>query len=798
MKYYLKYSLTFSLALALCTGCDNKDLYTDSIQEEVSVKVNVKMPATSTTKTYAMGDIDENDLETVDVLVFNKDAGNQSGWAYSYSAQGTSISSTNGTSTGSDKQFTVKLFKSETEQMFVFLGNVRSQLQALGQIGAGADKDKLLKRLIFENTGCWSARLDENNTFTPFPFWGEIAATITNATSLFDGLKLLRGIARIDVLLDTAVNNFKLNEVYVYNSNTKGQVVPAPGNIDGNTVKAPTIPAGTTQNPSPLQYTVPNTMQRKFVRSIYLFESKGLPGNYSSYATCLVVGGTYSSDTEPTYYRLDFFKKDAHGKNTADYRDILRNQHYQAKIKSVSARGHATPEDAFNSQSIDMDCEIVNWDDNTTETEIGGQYYLKVDKNPVNMYGDSSTDNMLMIQTDYPGGWTASVPNVADNWISIEAAHEGKLYFAVSSNIGAPSVRRGYIQIKAGNLTKRITVVQSNTPEVSIEIIQGSTPINSLFFPSLNPASQTYQVYWKPVNASCVVSVVNTKKQGLDLGTSLKTPTISGEVLTLSAASISDATVNSDPFIEKETVVTYTVVDNITGTSKSQSLVLSQINYTLVATEYPTSADATGAYAMNGKTKTFSIQSNLPWRVQETTSTLPEVVHNFTESSGEADIIKHDFTFTIIDGSTYTTIKEKIGELRFSANSGDSNKKFRTNGSYNDVQVNFRAVNGYPYTYSSNTYMAAFTDAGNMNWDQAQSTCTALGTGWRLPSEAEFRGGSGSVFNSLTGNYWTSTYYDWVLFIGDRYRYVIFPGRASNAAGHSTNNRVRCVYGPTK
>ncbi len=779
MIKYLEHSLFCCIAILLagCTAEEESDNITGG---KAVVNVILQMPAATTPTTYSISEIDENTVENIDVLAFEPTTEPGSGWAFAYHTEGTSITDqTTGNPTKSKKQFTAKLIKKSNQQLLVILANAHTQVQALGAIAAGTDKDVLLSQLICENTGNWNANNDnskqerDSNRFSPFPMYGEIKTTVNDATVEITGVKLLRAIARMDVISN--VTNFALKKIYLYNTNTKGCIVPATTNLDGaDRVNAPTIPIGNVKNSSPLEYTVPTEMKYGFLRTMYLFEAKAAD------ATCMVIGGTYGSDSALTYYRIDFFKKNSNGKNTDEHCDILRNYRYLINVITVSGRGYDTPEQAFNAKPANLKYDIEDLSTNTTDTDFNGQYYLSVNKNPVNLFGEETSDIYLLVKTNYPYGWTPSVPNSNDSWITIEGASYTSIYIGVSANTTA-SERQGTIRIKAGDLIKDITVIQSNTREMSLQVMQHGRALTKLSFQSQSPAAETLQVVWKPTDARCIVSVSHTKGGGLSLGTPAN-PTTSGQDHTLSPSGIADIT--TDPFIEKESVVTYTLIDDVTGKTLSQSVTLSQINYALVATEHTT------PYLMDGKTKRFKIKSNLPWTVRATSN--PGMITSFTATEGEANKSAHDFEFTIKNRLSANSIAKESFQLCFSSNSGDVNKTF------NDVLVNMRGTTGLEFTYNNQTYIGDYIDNLTLhNWNEANNKCTAIGTGWRLPTKDELLTGSGSFIETLYATGYGSYGY-WAGQSSSKY-YVTFTSSGRNAISTSGDLRyTRCVYGPVQ
>jgi len=393
--------------------------------DETSVLVTLQMPP-SPAPTRALTPIDENHVENIDVLAFRKvdvTTIHPSGWAYTYKAQGTAITDDDLHNPNPDKRFkkfTVTLIKNPAEQLFVVLANVRNEVDGLGDIALGADKDKLLERLISSTTV--NTPWDANNadaaspyTFRPFPMWGEVKATLTDNTTdipTSGSVGMLRSIARLDFVLENTVNNFELGSIHVYNSKNKGYIAPDPANMDGTTIKAVAATIydgtlyGTWNNSSPLAYTVPAAMKTIFERTVYIYEAKAVAQNQSSLATCVVVGGIYGTDTQPTYYRLDFLQAD--GKT---YRDVLRNHNYRVNISEVQGRGHPTPNDAFNSQPFNMRFEIIEWHNGQmTDIIMRGQDYItlknsrneNLDNRTAVVYRNATSTDVIQFETNIP------------------------------------------------------------------------------------------------------------------------------------------------------------------------------------------------------------------------------------------------------------------------------------------------------------------------------------------------------------------------------------------------------------
>lgn len=541
IRNYQKYALFF--LVVLLTGCIAEEGPAEgsaaSAGREIPVKVTLQMPAASPPGTYAISAIDENHVEDIDILAFKANA-DQTGWELAYRVKGTSITDqTENNPIKARKQFQVNLIADEVNpQQLVVLANVRSLIDGTN-LTVGMEKNSLLNSLIFENAGSWNANNDKkedavDKTFTPFPMWGEVTTTVREGTTQITGVNLLRSIARMDVRLTDEVTDFKLDRIYVYNSKKKGRIVPDAANLDGATkVKAATLPTGDIENTSPLTYEIPVGMERLFKRTIYLLEAQGTTSDHASEATCLVVGGTYGSDTQTTYYRVDFFRKDAQNNYTTDYRDILRNHRYRIHITSVSASGYSTPQKAFESKALNMKTEITEWDDNDmTDVVFDGQYMLAVSPGEFtfgqNALTAAEAKNKMYVYTDYPTGWAiekivdATDETTTATWLSVQEESEGvaelkKTLWIKTDENTANSERTARIWFKAGRLRYAVTVTQGVTStKLSIIAPLTGTELTELLFAAekdVLPASRQFTVTWAP--AASPVSVV-TSLSGLN------------------------------------------------------------------------------------------------------------------------------------------------------------------------------------------------------------------------------------------------------------------------------------------
>ncbi len=654
-KVKTKLLLSLAVSAMFFSSCV-KENYIDggvAINGGIDVRVSLQMPASSP-KTYAISAIDENRVNEIDVLAFKADAGKPSGWAFAYSAQGTAITDVSESNPiKAKKQFTVKLIKNPAEQTFVILANAREQLEALGAIATGADKNQLLARLVYANPGSWNANNDKpenapDKNFEPFPMWGETKETLTDATMQITGIYMVRAIARMDVVLDEDVidaDNFELNEIYIYNSKNAGRVVPNPVNLESPVkVNAASEPAGSINNTSPLIYNVPSSMKTAFERTIYIFEAQGKAENQSSQATCLVVGGTYGTDHAPTYYRLDFLKK---ADTDTYYRDILRNHWYRMNILSVSGSGYPTPEEAFNSKPFNMVAEIVEWDDGGMGNIVfDGQYLLKVSQDEFSFHREEKTgeeeDNVLYVYTDYTttlgtSGWYVDKIVDADDgttpvtWLTLTPDHGDPLdktkVILTFGNNNSGVQRSAVVWLAAGRMRYPVKVIQELTPSIRIDIVDpaDNSPLSEIIFfapVGTQPNMQSFKVNWNPPTED--VTVVNSTLASSPFPPGVGVPAsgiIPGGTGTITydvqPPAIQASDLVSNPFFERGSKIDFMVSNGLSYESKS--IFVRQVHYDL-------DAETEESYLLDGSTYTLRVKSNTSWRIKSIVNDAPGTI----------------------------------------------------------------------------------------------------------------------------------------------------------------------------
>jgi len=327
-------------------GMDNVEVDRDKRPEEATLKFSVKLPISSSNslRTYALDSDDEAYLQTVDILVFTED--DYGIMKFNYRVRARIVADE-----GSAPYIEARLWKTETNSQLVILANVGQQLD---QYFFSNEETfvQMQSSLQYTCEGRWPARLDENpEAFVPLPMWAklELGAPINEDIDLMDDeVFLLRGVARVEVAVDAAVN-FSLQTVYVFNNNENGLIMPdtdkltTEGAVSGASLP---VPLATNNDPdSPLIY---ETNGANSAGEIYLFEADAAPEDPSR-ATALVIEGKFNGEDDPYFYRIDF--KDVSG----NLMPLLRNHWYRINIVKAEFTGathYTTPQAAFAAASL--------------------------------------------------------------------------------------------------------------------------------------------------------------------------------------------------------------------------------------------------------------------------------------------------------------------------------------------------------------------------------------------------------------------------------------------------------------
>lgn len=500
--YILKPILAFLLGCILVFSCSREDPASDipigipgADGSEVVVKLLIKGEAILPPATRSMSpDTEGSYQDDLQLLILEK----QPDGTYTYNCH-RPVNGTQG-------QFTVKVPISldGKDLKFILFANSKDIIgnpddKFLVEGGSNKKEDEIRQSLLLTVNTQWdSAR--------KIPMWAEDAFSFDVpqagvSTPKLATLKLMRMLARVDVGLNyngseisstaQGLANFRLKEVKVYHTNSKGLLMPGndkyktTGTGSDKTIEitAPSIPSGTKTDITPYGIILPdsqdqNAAPKSCEREIYLFEQQIVNGNtgFDADRSCILVRGAYTppgGKPNDGWYRLDFVDFGT----KRGYKDVLRNMLYRFNIMKVSGSGYSSEQDALQSVSSNITVELIPMELQQNDVVFDGQYFLSVNTSVLTFYQNRKTQS-IDLTTNYKDGW--KIDTNGATYITVTPT-SGKtttgspeFTFTVST---PPTEKDPHIYIVAGNLKKKI----------SIKYLQEDAPGNLQGF-SLNPA----------------------------------------------------------------------------------------------------------------------------------------------------------------------------------------------------------------------------------------------------------------------------------------------------------------------
>ncbi|MBK5722597.1 FimB/Mfa2 family fimbrial subunit [Dysgonomonas sp. Marseille-P4677] len=757
-------ALALLLILSMLYCCtDENEHHKISGGKEKLVSFSVGVPGSGTPKTYALNEVDENEVKNIVVLLFDPEG------KYIYQPIYINKIITD------DKDSKIKTFTAKvpegTYKHMVLLANSNSIVSnALNEIAVGDPKDEVCSKLLITNNGKWNTSPGSSG-YIGIPMWGEINdITVNSAMAENNSVNLVRMVAKVDVVLSaTSQTKFKLKSVRLYNNNDKGQVVP--DDTNWNTVQneviitEPSVPVTAQKMQGPLIYdnNTITTTNVSCVGEIYAFEAVAGTSSTLTENTCLVIGGVYGNDPQEkeTFYRVDFSNTTS-GNTT--YLALLRNHHYRVTITDVSASGLGTPEEAFNSRPVNIKASIIEWDDGRfSDFVVNDQYYLGVSQSEFFFSREAGYTSVkekyaLYIVTDYPGGYNISTvyEDGVTPWLTYSKSTE-KIYIKPEEN-NSLNKRTAELHITAERLTYIVKVTQDILGELDLSIMnEDNEEISLLEFVStpyeitnnIQPEPKGLKFRWQPcdVHKSRLIYFSNTLGKSFEFGGS-QSLGVSGDFLSylgeknfsdIRPRSITPEELNTDPFFQRSSIYTFSVTDGIRIKNKTLIFRHSVKRDTVIADVKP--------YYLLGRAYTFNIRSNTGWRIK---SINEEVLGGYTLLN-----LKEDDNLRVGTMGGYNT---NIGtDIHFQTNEKSTHvtgkitliiESTTTPKSFEDIPITFDIhAEYYPTTHKG-------WAGSNIYWDGTKLTFDDVGvTTHRQYQGVFFQWGSLYGITSLRGKW---------------------------------------------
>ena len=393
--------LTFIAALAMFVSCAREEYYeqgNDGTKEEKTVLLSLKVPGNAAPNTRSLGSSQEDEVDNLKVLIINPSTKNV------YKVE----NPTNRTGSTFEVRLPVGTYD------LVVLANANDIITAAygsGGITKGTPKEDVIAKLTMtRNAGDavvgdregdkWNSDSSDPDKGYLMPMWGQISNKVIDDTQAqnIGTVNLYRMVAKIDVMIpreDAAGNDiitkadFALQQVTYHNYNTVGAVIPGQTSdygeweiAGGGKAKKPSLPGALKPITGHDKYQLftsfedktpgvnePNTggLNTELSGVIYTFEAD--KGTNHQNRACVIISGSFKGGTI-TYYRADLIKA-----GTSEYFDLLRNHRYTIYIKKISGPGYDTIEEAYKSAPMNMEINIIEWDDNNYSEGVWNQNY---------------------------------------------------------------------------------------------------------------------------------------------------------------------------------------------------------------------------------------------------------------------------------------------------------------------------------------------------------------------------------------------------------------------------------------
>ncbi|GHV51996.1 hypothetical protein FACS1894181_14690 [Bacteroidia bacterium] len=461
-----KYSIYILIIMALCS-CVGEEIPAHETQPSLTdrqLTLVMQIPGTNAPVTFAYSPSGENEVRTVDILVFKVDS---KGEHYYKHIPVRSIRDDNNTT----KKVDIALEAIDTR--LILLANVNhlfteemTYLLENDAKSGDVTKEIILDRFMFDFKEQWKAGDHAGNAF---PMYGE-SGIVPAKSAAVNEIKMIRAIARIDIANDARNAGWSIDSVYVFNTNDKGFVAPS-FDKRGTILETPHVPSAAKANAKSFGYLfVPNagTTTLSMEREIYVAEDMQDSGTPTSIVLRILHEGK-----KPQYYRVDLKGTDG------ELMPLLRNYRYRIFITGITGDGYLTAEEAATAAKRTPISSEVEIDELGLEKIIfNDQYKLGVSELQVAFHADGSwmgmepgeTSYSLKVYTTY-SNWSVSMDESLAAWLKFDGSNGDGLnaeFPASCHSLGLIAEantsglhRSGTIYLRAGTLRFAITVLQN-------------------------------------------------------------------------------------------------------------------------------------------------------------------------------------------------------------------------------------------------------------------------------------------------------------------------------------------------
>lgn len=285
------------------------------------------------------------------------------------------------------------------------------------------------------------------NAVTPFPMFGVVNngnPMIITETVRPDPVSLVRAVARVDIGVGTKKPDsntwtkgsvkFNMTQVQIWKAGKQYAYMPVANNfasVAGTlNINKPSVVGGVETKVYEGSAYITNATycsEKIYLPEADLFWENGggvYDANHKK-RLAIIVGGYYNNSPDLSYYRVDF-TNDVSGVKM----NILRNYIYQFTIKSVTDKGYATAELAYNSmpKNLGFEATLEPWTTGQSASvpSISG-YYLN--------YQGFNGENL---DWTYAAGSSQTIPKKKSLWIGFNFSFDYNIFYDEGNSYYAP------------------------------------------------------------------------------------------------------------------------------------------------------------------------------------------------------------------------------------------------------------------------------------------------------------------------------------------------------------------------
>lgn len=455
------------LVLLTVSSCREEVEFEDTLTTDTNVTLMIRIPEQKVPSTYGMTVAQENNINEVTVLAYKSNAGTET------LVEKIVIPSNQITILSGEVKIEAAI-PTNTYNRIVIVTNANAQVTSLA---IGSTLATLMGLQYTSTTGQWDV-----STPAYIPMSGQIVAQTINGLAItkgvakiFKDVNLTRMLARIDIQ-NNASANFTLKNVYLYNLNRNGLIIPGSGYQ--SLPAQPTLPGSVLKiNPNPMVYNFTSlNVANQLTREIYTFEAA--PATTVSITTSprIILQGTYNG--VDYFYPVDFTYDGSGGTTRGSYMPIVRNHKYIFTIAEVKNVGYTTAAAALAGtiNYTNIVVTLLAIDDRFLDVFYNKDNLLAVTQVEYlfqkSEYSVLTETNLLSILTNVPAGWTATYTGsdgvTPVTWLKLtddagNPKNSGTRGIKANTAINVTptaTARTGYIIIKAGQLEARVKVTQ--------------------------------------------------------------------------------------------------------------------------------------------------------------------------------------------------------------------------------------------------------------------------------------------------------------------------------------------------